>query len=111
MLIAEPRGLSTFDLKTREIKLVVPGFVYRVRGSSGVEIGRKTRHVYYEKDGAIWATHLDTLATRKLADLPPDTSMSAINADETLAVGTLYEGDKPTATVGWPAPGQSISAP
>jgi oligogalacturonide lyase len=111
MLIAEPRGLSTFDLKTREIKLVVPGFVYRVRGSSGVEVGRKTRHVYYEKDGAIWATHLDTLATRQLAKLPPDTSMSAINADETLAVGVIYEGEKPTGTVGWPAPGQIIRGP
>lgn len=111
MIFAAPGGLSTVDLKTREIKLVVPGFVYSVRGSGGLEVGRKTRQVYYAKDGAVWATHLDTLATRQLAKLPPTTSLSAINADETLAVGVLYEGPRPTGTVGWPAPGQIIRGP
>jgi oligogalacturonide lyase len=111
MVLVTPAGLSVLDLKTREIKLVVPGFTYSVRGSGGLEVGHKTRNVYYEKDGAIWATHLDTLATRQLAKLPPDTSMSAINADETLAVGIVYEGPKPSGTVGWPAPGQVIRGP
>lgn len=111
MIFAAPSGLSVLDLKTREIKLVVPGFTYSVRGSGGLEVGHKTRQVYYEKDGAVWATHLDTLVTRKLATLPADTSISAINADETLAVGILYEGPKPTGTVGWPAPGQIIRGP
>jgi oligogalacturonide lyase len=111
MIFAAPGGLSTIDLKTREIKLIVPGFKYSVRGSGGLEVGHKTRQVYYEKDGAVWATHLDTLATRELAKLPPGTSISAINADETLAVGLIYEGPKPTGTVGWPAPGQIIRGP
>ena len=111
MIFATPGGLSVIDLKTREIKLAVPGLRYSVRGSGGVEVGHKTRHVYYEKDGAIWATHLDTLATRQLAKLPAGTAMSALNADETLAVGILYEGPKPTGTVGWPAPGQIIRGP
>ncbi len=111
MVFVTPGGLSVIDLKTHEIKLIVPGLKYTVRGSGGVEVGRKTRNVYYEKDGAIWVTHIDTLVTRELAKLPPDTAMSAINADETLVAGTLYEGEKPTGTVGWPAPGQIIRGP
>jgi oligogalacturonide lyase len=111
MVLATPGGLSVYDFKSREIKLAVPGFTYSVRGSGGIEVGHKTRTVYFEKDGAIWATNLDTFATRQLARLPPDTSMSAINADETLAVGTLYEGKKPEGTIGWPAPGQVIRGP
>jgi oligogalacturonide lyase len=111
MVFAAPSGLSVIDLKTREIKLLVPGFTYRVRGSAGIEVGRKSRHVFYEQDGAIFETDIDTAATRQLARLPKDTSLSAISADETFAVGVLYEGLRPTGTVGWPAPGQVIRGP
>jgi oligogalacturonide lyase len=111
MIFAGPRGLMVIDLKTRETKVAVPGFVYRIRSANGVEVGRETRHVYYEKDGAVWATHLDTLATRELAKLPPSTFLSAINADETLAVGLYYEGDRPAGTPGWPTPGTVMHGP
>ncbi len=111
MVFATPSGLSMIDLKTHEIKLVVPGLKYRVQSSGGVEVGHKTRHVYYDKDGAIWSTDLDTLATHELAKLPPNASMSAINADETLAVGLRYEGDRPEGAIGWPAPGTVMRAP
>lgn len=111
MIFAGPSGLMVIDLKTRETKVAVPGFVYRIRSANGVEVGRKTRHVYYEKDGAVWATHLDTLASRELAKLPPSTFLSAINADETLAVGLFYEGERPSGTPGWPAPGTVMHGP
>ena len=111
MVFATPGGLSVIDLKTREIELVVPGLTYSVRGSGGVEVGRKTRNVYYEKDGAVWATHLDTLVTRQFAKLPPNAAMSALNADETLVVGIRYEGDRPAGVIGWPAPGTVMHAP
>jgi oligogalacturonide lyase len=111
MIFAGPAGLMVLDLKTREAKLAVPGLVYRLRSGPGIEVGRKTRHVYYEKDSAIWATQLDTFATRQLAKLPPETVLSAINADETLAIGVIYEGTRPTGTVGWPTAGQVIKGP
>ena len=36
MIFAAPGGLSTIDLKTHEIKLIVPGFKYSVRGSGAI---------------------------------------------------------------------------
>ncbi|HEX2855568.1 MAG TPA: oligogalacturonate lyase family protein [Opitutaceae bacterium] len=111
LIFAGPKGLMVLDLKTRETKVAVPGFVYRVRSATGVEVGHRTRHAYYEKDGAVWATHLDTLVTRQLAKLPPSTFLSAINADETLAAGLFYEGDRPAGTPGWPEPGAVIRGP
>jgi len=114
MVVAAPGGLATIDLHTREIQLVAPGVAYSVRGSGGVEVGRKTRHVYYENNGSVFATHLDTLDTREVARMPEGTRMSAINADETLIIGLATEGD-PTGgrrgRIGWPNEGEVIKGP
>jgi oligogalacturonide lyase len=111
MILTSPSGFSVIDLKTHEIKLVVPGVHYSVTGSSGVEFGRKTRQIFYQRDGAIFATDVDTLATHELAKLPEGGSMSALNADETLVVGIRTDGPKPVGPVGWPAPGTVMHAP
>ena len=42
---------------------------------------------------SLWATNIDTDATRKLVDLPPRATVSTVNADETLAAGTFIEGN------------------
>ena len=47
LLISTPSGLTAVNLRTRELDLVVPRAAYSSGGSSGVEVGRKTRHVYY----------------------------------------------------------------
>ena len=74
MIIVTPGGLSTVNLKTREIELVAPGVRYSMGSSSGIEVGRKTRTVYYQKnlDGhtVLYATNVDTKATRVIATLP-----------------------------------------
>ena len=81
MILTSAKGISIIDLATREIKLVVPDVPYSVTGSSGIEFGHKTRQIFFQKNGAVWATNIDTLATRELAKLPDGGAMSALNAD------------------------------
>jgi oligogalacturonide lyase len=101
MIITTPGGPSTVDLTTRRIESVVEG---RVRQ---VVVGRKTRRVYYVRGDTVYATHLDTRATRVIAKLPPEIrggSGLAVNADETLLGGSFVEG-RPGPTPP-PGPGQ-----
>jgi oligogalacturonide lyase len=89
LVIATPDGLYTINLKTREIEPVVEG---RARQ---VVVGRKSRQVYYVKDDTVYATHLDTRATRAITKLPTEIgggSGLAVNADETLLAGSYVEG-------------------
>jgi oligogalacturonide lyase len=80
----EPPGLATIDLKTHEIEQVLEG---RVRV---LVTGRKTGDIYYIRDGAVWASNLDTHEAREVAKLPSDLEACGnvtVNADETLVVG------------------------
>jgi oligogalacturonide lyase len=86
MVFTTPAGISVLDLKTYATKHVVEG---RVRI---IVTGRKTQQVYYTKEGAVYATDVDTLVTRKIAGLPPNGSVVTVNADETLLGGTYTEG-------------------
>ncbi len=87
MVFATRDGLSTVNLKTHAIEQVVDGRV------SSVVVGRKTRQVFYFKDGGVYATHLDTKATRAIVQRPELRSGSglAVNADETLLAGSYVE--------------------
>jgi oligogalacturonide lyase len=93
MVYTTPEGISVLDLDTHEAKAVVKG---RVRI---VVTGHKTQNVYYIRDQAVYATDVDTLATKMLAKLPPRGSIATVNADETLLAGTYIEEGKE------PAPG------
>jgi oligogalacturonide lyase len=57
--------------------------------------------VFYVRGDTVYATHLDTRATRKVADLPPEWGRGsglAVNADETVLAGSATEGRRrPTA--------------
>ncbi|MGH9837061.1 MAG: oligogalacturonate lyase family protein [Blastocatellia bacterium] len=91
LVVTTPQGISTIELKTGKIELIVEG-----RASSLV-VGRKTRQVFYIKNGAVMATHLDTKATREIArrsDLRGGSGL-AVNADETLLGGSFVKGDLP----------------
>jgi oligogalacturonide lyase len=79
-------GISTINLKTQAIEAVVPGRV------SVIVAGRKTGQVYYMKDGALFATNINTKATRQIAKLEVRGGVATLNADETLLAGTLTEG-------------------
>ncbi len=87
LVITTPKGISTIELKTGKIELVVEG-----RAGSLI-VGRKTRQVFYIKDGAVMATHLDTKQTRTITNKPELRTGSglAVNADETLLGGSFVE--------------------
>src|SRR3989442_7227355 len=85
LIITTPTGLSTINLKTRAIEKVVEGRV------NVIITGKKTGNVYYVKNRVVYATDLNTKATREIAKLPPGASVATVNADETLLAGTIDE--------------------
>jgi oligogalacturonide lyase len=93
LIITTPTGLSAINLSTHAIEKIVEGRV-------GVLIvGRKSGDVYYTRTvnnnnvraTTVYATNLNTKATREIVKLPPATSAVTVNADETLLAGTLDE--------------------
>lgn len=94
LIITTPTGLSTINLKTRAIERVVEGRV------NVIITGHKTGQVYYVRTGTVYATDLNTKATREIAKLPPRTSVASVNADETLLAGIIDDGPPPTAAGG-----------
>ncbi|HVU33619.1 MAG TPA: oligogalacturonate lyase family protein [Opitutaceae bacterium] len=88
LIVTTPHGISTINLSTREITPIVEG---RVRV---IMAGRKSGDVYYTKRGdtgvVVYATNVDTRATREIAKLPRG-EISSINADETLMLGLIAE--------------------
>lgn len=87
MVMTTPGGIASVDLQTREVKQIVTGEVVILT------VGRKSGDVFYVRrsgeGSAVYATALDTGATREVVKLPPGTNRGnlAINADETLLVG------------------------
>jgi oligogalacturonide lyase len=98
LIYTSPQGIATFDLATHATKTVVPG---RVRI---IVAGRKSQNVYYIKSGAVYATDVDTLATREIAKVPTRNGVSVptVNADETLLAGTYIENEGPDYNSGRP---------
>jgi len=87
MVYTTPNGISVLNLETLAAHPVVTG---RVRI---IVTGRKSQNVYYTRDGAVFATDVDTLKTREIAKLPPRGTIATVNADETLLGGTYTEID------------------
>jgi oligogalacturonide lyase len=87
MVFTTNQGLSIVELKTRTVEPLVTGRVGQV------VVGRKTRQVFYRKEGAVWATNLDTRRSEVIAKVPQLASGSglAVNADETLLGGSFVE--------------------
>jgi oligogalacturonide lyase len=88
LVVTTRDGLATISLKTRAVEPIVEG------RAGNVVVGKKTRQVFYTKAGTVYATHLDTKATREIAQLPPEMRGAgfALNADETLLAGSYVEG-------------------
>jgi len=100
-------GIATITLATREVKPLVAGPV------SVLVAGHKSGDVYYTKreprvpgapaggrnfgPATIYATNVDTGATREVVKLPPGRMVSSLNADETLLLGTYIDGPPPSA--------------
>src|ERR1019366_6527119 len=110
-------GIATIILATREDKPLVAG------PASVLVAGHQTGDVYYTKrvpggqDGAtggrntngasVYATNVDTVATREVVKLPPGRSVSSLNSDETLLLGPYVEGAPPPT----PRPAANIGQP
>ena len=90
MVFSTREGLSVINLQTRKIRPLVEGRI------SHVVVGRKTRQVFYMKEGAIYATSLDSGATREILTKPELRSGSGltVNADETLLAGSYVDDPK-----------------
>src|SRR5438552_10337469 len=90
IVVTKREGLSVINLRTRKNQRLVEGHV------SHVVVGRKTRQVFYIKDDTIYATNLDTGATRAIVTKSELRSGSglAVNADETLLGGSFVEDQK-----------------
>ena len=93
-------GIATIDLATREVKALVAGPV------SVLVTGHKTGDVYYTKRlpsgegggrGAaiVFAADANTGASREVLKLPAGKSVSSLNADETLLLGSYVDGADP----------------
>ncbi len=93
LVVTNPRGIATINLETRETDQVVEG---RVRI---LVTGHNTGDIYYIRDGAIFATDLDTHETREVAKVPEQAGAGgavAVNADETMLVGIAADPDGET---------------
>ncbi len=90
LVVTNPHGIATINLETRAIEQVVEGRV------NILVTGHKTGRIYYTRDGAIFATDLDTKKTTEIAKMPPQAGPRgavAVNADETLLVGIAPDPD------------------
>jgi oligogalacturonide lyase len=101
LIISTPTGLSEVNLKTRVVEKVMDGRVNLIM------VGRKTGNVYYAKDRVLYAFDLATKTTREIGKLPAGGSIASINADETLAAGSITEGAAPPPARPAPSPGQA----
>ena len=98
LIMTTPSGLATINLKTQVIEKIVAGRV------NVIVTGRKSGLVYYVKDRVVFATHLDTKETREIARLPLRGLVASVNADETLLLGSMMEGDTQSSYLQGPAP-------
>ncbi|MGA3237108.1 MAG: oligogalacturonate lyase family protein [Bryobacteraceae bacterium] len=110
MIYTTPEGISALDLATHAAKPVVKGKV-RV-----IVTGRKTPNVYYARststeDNSVYSTNVDTGVTREIAKLPPRSSVTTVNADETLMAGTYVEGDGQDYNANRPQQPQQLDQP
>lgn len=100
LVVTTPGGLAAVDLRTRTVDSLVTG------RTSQVVVGRKSRQVFYLRDGAVMVTHLDTKATREISRLPADlrpASGLAVNSDETLLGGSCTADDPASRPASQPA--------
>jgi oligogalacturonide lyase len=88
LIWTSPTGVYTYNLKTKEIDRVVEGRV------GVIVVGRKTRQVYYTKEGTVYAANLDTKAVKVIVKLPFRGGIASLNADETLLLGSRNENQE-----------------
>jgi oligogalacturonide lyase len=89
------RQLCVLDWKTRAITPLTDSFTNR-----GETVHAKTRQAFWLRAGTLYVTHLDTRATREIAQLPFGWQVSTVNADATLLAGAFVESGPKIDTSG-----------
>ncbi len=106
MVYNAPDGIHGLDLATRKTWLIVPNPAHdatdpaaRRNAVHTIVVGHKTNSVFFSqydpatKRDAIYKADVYTKAITKLAELPADApGVATVNADETLAAGTMNDG-------------------
>lgn len=82
--------LSVVTLVTRECEPLTDS------GVTGGVVARNSRHIYYQRESAIYSTDIDTRQSRRIGQSPGRGSAASVNADETLLAGSLTEAGGPT---------------
>jgi oligogalacturonide lyase len=118
MVYNSPEGIRVLDLATMTTKMLVPNAPTPAasadaagdRGAGGrgfgggaraIVVGNKTNSIFFTRMdaatrmNAVYKADTNTGEIKKLIDLPPRVSISSVNADETLGVGTYNEADCP----------------
>ena len=84
------RGAFTVDLKTLEIRQITTL-------NAGFEVvAPKSRTLYYMSGDSVYSTHLDTLETHKIADVPHHYTWGrgfSVNSDETMLAACYCLGE------------------
>lgn len=91
LVFSTPKGLSTYNFKTKKIEQIVDG------RAGSVIVGGKTRKVFYFKGDSVYETDVDTKVTREIAKNAKLRSGSgfALNSDETILGGSMVVGEVP----------------
>lgn len=110
MIYTAPDGIHVLDLASRQTRLLVPNPprpepasddpIARYRGNvHAIVVGHKTPSIFYSKldpatkSNTVYKANMDTGEITKLATLPPGAGgVATVNADETLAAGTMNDG-------------------
>jgi oligogalacturonide lyase len=105
MVYTAPDGIHALDLATRQTRLIVPNPPRDAADPRGrtalhtIVVGHKTNSVFYTQldpdthQSSIYKADVYTREITKLATLPPDApGVASVNADETLAAGTMNDG-------------------
>lgn len=81
------RNFFVYDWHTGKIAPLTDGGTNR-----GEIVAPKSRQLFYMRDNVVYATHLDTHATKQIAELPRGWRGVVINASETLLAGAFGQG-------------------
>jgi oligogalacturonide lyase len=81
------RDFFAYDWRTRKIDQLTDGGTNR-----GEIVAPKSRQLFFMRDNVVYATHLDTRVTKRIAELPRGWRGLTVNADETLLAGAFGQG-------------------
>jgi oligogalacturonide lyase len=81
------RNFFVYDWRTQKLDPLTDSGTNR-----GEIVAPKSRQLFYMRDNVVYSTHLDTHATKKIAELPRGWRGLTVNAHETVLAGAFGQG-------------------